>query len=100
MDTRRVFSGSSSASDSSGEELGGLIRWASRGLKKSVMAALGGLGTRSGVPRLALGSSIKSVMDGKGRMVPGLSVSLSGSDTAAAASTGAWTGEGVATGGI
>lgn len=49
------------------------------------MGALGGLGIRSGVPSLAQGSSMNSVMDGKGRITPGLSVSLCGSNTAAAA---------------
>lgn len=56
------------------------------------MGALGGVGMRSGVPSLALGSSMNSVMDGKGRMVPGLSVSLRCSDTAAAAAAGAGAG--------
>lgn len=36
---------------------------------------------RSGVPSLALGSSIKSMIDGKGHIVPGLSMSLRCSNT-------------------
>lgn len=53
---------------------------------------------RSGVPSLALGSSMNSVMEGKGRIVPGLSVSLRSSNTAAAAAvTGAGVGSGTAT---
>lgn len=36
---------------------------------------------RSGVPSLALGSSMNSVIAGKGCMVPGLSVSLRCSNT-------------------
>lgn len=61
------------------------------------MGALGGVGMRSGVPRLALGSSMNSVIDGKGRIDPGLSVSLRCSSTAAAV-TGACAGSGAATG--
>lgn len=52
------------------------------------MGALGGLGIRSGVPSLAQGSSMNSVMDGKGRITPGLSVSLRGSNAAAGAAAG------------
>lgn len=55
---------------------------------------------RSGVPSLALGSSMNSVMEGKGRIVPGLSVSLRSSNTAAAAAVtgaGAGVGSGTAT---
>lgn len=48
------------------------------------MGAFGGVGMRSGVPSLALGSSMKSVIDGKGHIVPGLSASLCCSKTAAA----------------
>lgn len=55
------------------------------GLRRSVIGALGGVGMRSGVPSLALGSSMNSVIDGKGRIVPGLSVSRRCSNTAAAA---------------
>lgn len=62
-----------------------------------MIGALGGEGMRSGVPSLALGSSMNSVMDGKGRIVPGLSVSLRCSNTAAAAITGDG-GAGAATG--
>lgn len=62
------------------------------------MGALGGVGMRSGVPSLALGSSMNSVIDGKGRIVPGLSVSLRCSDTAAAAIAGNCAGAGAATG--
>ena len=57
---------------------------------------------RSGVPNLALGSSMKSVIDGKGRIVPGLLVSLRRSNTAAAAAgkgDGDSEGNGVASGG-
>ena len=58
---------------------------------------------RSGVPNLALGSSMKSVIDGKGRIVPGLLVSLRRSNTAAAAAAGKGDGDsegnGVASGG-
>lgn len=50
-----------------------------------MIGALGGVGMRSGVPSLALGSSINSAIDGKGRIVPGLSVSPRCSSTAAAA---------------
>lgn len=53
---------------------------------------------RSGVPSLALGSSMNSVMDGKGRIASGLSVSLRGSNTGAAAVTGDCAGAGAATG--
>lgn len=100
MDTKRVFSSSSSTSDSSGEvQRGrrGLVSW---GLRRSVIRALGGVGMRSGVPSLALGSSMNSVMEGKGRIVPGLSVSLRSSNTAAAAAVtgaGAGVGSGTAT---
>lgn len=53
---------------------------------------------RSGVPSLALGSSMNSVMEGKGRIVPGLSVSLRSSNTAAAVTgAGAGVGSGTAT---
>lgn len=55
------------------------------------MGALGGVGMRSGVPSLALGSSMNSVMDGNGRMLPGLSVSLYGSMAAAATAAAAAT---------
>lgn len=51
------------------------------------MGALGGVGMRSGIPALALGSSMNSLIDGKGRMVSGLLVSLRCSNTAAAAVT-------------
>lgn len=50
-----------------------------------MIGALGGVGMRSGVPSLALGSSMNSMIDGKGRIIPGLSVSLRCSNTAAAA---------------
>lgn len=53
---------------------------------------------RSGVPSLALGSSMNSVMEGKGRIVPGLSVSLRSSNTAAAAAAAAVTGAGAGAG--
>lgn len=53
-----------------------------------MIGALGGVGMRSGVPSLALGSSMKSVIDGKGCIVPGLSVSLRCSNTAAAGAGG------------
>lgn len=86
-----MFSPSSSTSDSRGEVLGGLRRLVSCGLRRSLIGALGGVGMRSGVPSLALGSSINSVIDGKGRIVPGLSVSLRWSN-AAAAVTGACAG--------
>ena len=98
MDTKRVFSSSSSTSDSSGEvqrSRRGLVSW---GLRRSVVRALGGVGMRSGVPSLALGSSMNSVMEGKGRIVPGLSVSLRSSNTAAAAATAAVTGAGAGAG--
>lgn len=75
----------------------------SRGLRRSEIGALGGLGMRSGVVSLALGSSRNSVRDGKGRIVPGLSVSLRWSNTAdAGAGTGADAsgGDGTATGGV
>lgn len=65
-----------------------------------MIGALGGVGMRSGVPSLALGSSMNSVIDGKGRIVPGLSVSLRCSNTAAAAAaavTGNSRGAGAAT---
>lgn len=63
-----------------------------------MIGALGGVGMRSGVPSLALGSSKNSVIDGKGRIVPGLSVSLRCSNTAAAAAvTGNSRGAGAAT---
>ena len=77
MDTSRVFSASDSASDSSGEALRGRRGGAAaQGLSRSAAGALGGLGTRSGVQSLALGSSWRnSEMEGKGRMVPGLSAS-------------------------
>lgn len=88
MDTKRVFSVSSSTSDSSGEVGGGLRRLLSCGLRRSEIGALGGVGMRSGVPSLAQGSSMNSVIDGKGRMVPGLSVSLLCSNTAADVATG------------
>lgn len=58
------------------------------GLWRSEIGALGGVGLRSGVPSLAQGSSMNSVMDGKGCMVPGLSVSLLCSNTAADVGTG------------
>lgn len=98
MDTKRVFSCSSSTSDSRGEVLGGRMRLVSWGLRRSVIGALGGVGMRSGVPSLALGSSMNSVIDGNGRIVPGLSVSLCCSNTGAAATDGAWAGVGDATG--
>lgn len=64
-----------------------------------MIGALGGVGMRSGVPSLALGSSMNSVMHGKGRIVPGLSASLRCSSTAAAAAgTGACAGAGSTTG--
>lgn len=63
-----------------------------------MIGALGGVGMRSGVPSLALGSSMNSVIDGKGRIVPGLSVSLRCSNTDAAAITGVCAGDGAATG--
>lgn len=88
MDTKRVFSVSSSTSDSSGEAGGGLRRLLSCGLRRSEIGALGGVGMRSGVPSLAQGSSMNSVIDGNGRMVPGLSVSLLRSNTAADVGTG------------
>lgn len=81
MDTKRVFSVSSSTSDSSGEVGGGLRTLLSCGLRRSVIGALVGVGMSSGVPSLAQGSSMNSVIDGKGRMVPGLSVSLLCSNT-------------------
>lgn len=87
MDTKRVFSVSSSTSDSSGE-VRGLRRLLSCGLRRSEIGALVGVGMRSGVPSLAQGSSMNSVIDGKGRMVPGLSVSLLCSNTAADVGTG------------
>lgn len=62
-----------------------------------MIGALGGVGMRSGVPSLALGSSKNSVIDGKGRIVPGLSVSLRCSNTASAAVTGNSRGAGAAT---
>lgn len=64
-----------------------------------MIGALGGVGMRSGVANLgSLGSSINSVMDGKGRMVPGLSASLRGSNTGAGAAVGAGVGDGAAAG--
>ncbi len=98
MDTKRVFSRSSSTSDSSGEVEGGLWTLVSRGLRRSAIGALGGVGMRSGVPSLALESSMNSVIDGKGRIVPGLLVSLCCSNTAAAAATADCAGAGAATG--
>lgn len=83
-----MFSVSSSTSDSSGEGGGGLRRLLSCGLRRSEIGALGGVGTRSGVPSLAQGSSMNSVIDGKGRMAPGLSVSLLCSTTPADVGTG------------
>lgn len=50
-----------------------------------MIGALGGVGMRSGGRSLALASSMKSVIDGKGRIDPGLSVSLRCSNTVAAA---------------
>lgn len=87
-----MFSVSSSTSDSSGEVGGGLRRLFSCGLRKSETGALGGVGMRSGVASLAQGSSMNSVIDGKGHMVPGLSVSLLCSNTAADVGTGNWAG--------
>lgn len=89
MDTKRVFSVSSSTSDSSGEVGGGLRRLLSCGFRRSEIGALGGVGMRSGVPSLAQGSSMNSVIDGNGRMVPGLSVSLLCSNSAADVGIGA-----------
>lgn len=64
------------------------------------MGALGGVGMRSGVPSLAaLGSSMNSAIDGKGHMVPGLSVSLHCSN-AAALVTCAGAGSSAATGDV
>lgn len=83
MDTKRARSVSSSTSDSSGEVGGGLRRLVSRGLWRSKIGALGGVGMCSGVASLAQGSSMNSVIDGKGHMVPGLSVSLLCSNTPA-----------------
>lgn len=51
-----------------------------------MIGALGGEGIRSGLPSLAQLSSINSVIEGKGRMIPGLSVSLRCSNAAATAS--------------
>lgn len=62
-----------------------------------MIGALGGVGMRSGVPSLALESSMNSVIDGKGCIVPGLSVSLRCSNTAAAAVTSICAGAGAAT---
>lgn len=64
------------------------------------MGALGGVGMRSGVPSLALGSSTNSVMHGKGRIVPGLSASLRCSNITATAAggTGVCAGDGSASG--
>lgn len=53
-----------------------------------MIGALVGVGMSSGVPSLAQGSSMNSVIDGKGRMVPGLSVSLLCSNTGADVGTG------------
>ena len=67
-----------------------------------MIGALGGVGMRSGVPSLALalGSSMKSEMDGKGRTIPGLSGFLRCSNTAAtAAATITGAGAATATGG-
>lgn len=61
-----------------------------------MIGALEGVGMGSWVTSLALGSSMNSVMDGKGRMDPGLSVSLRWSNTGdgATADTGAAAGDG------
>lgn len=83
-----MFSVSSSTSDSSGEAGGGLRMLLSSGLRRSEIGALGGVGMRSGVLSLAQGSSMNSVIDGNGRMVPGLPVSLLCSSTAADVGTG------------
>lgn len=65
-------------------------------IRRSVMGALGGVGIRSGVLSLALASSMKSVIDGKGHIVSGLSVSrrCSNTNTDAAAVTVAAAGAG------
>lgn len=93
-----MFSCSSSISDSSGDVQGGRNTFMSRGLSRSVIGALGGVGMRSGVPSLSAGSSMKTVMDGNGRIVPGLSLSLWGSKVAGDANTGACADAGAATG--
>lgn len=86
MDTRRVFSLSSSTSDSSGEGLRCRKTWASGGIWRSMTGALGGVGMRSGV--LSSVGSMKSLMEGKGRDALQLSVSLCCSTTTAAAGFG------------
>lgn len=83
MDTKRVLCTSSSTSDSSDKVGGGPRRLVSCRLRRSKVGALGGVGMCSGVSSLAQGSSMNSVIDGKGHMVPGLSVSLLCSNTAA-----------------
>lgn len=60
------------------------------GLRKSVRGALGGGGMGSAFANWASASSMNSTIEGKGRMTPGLLVSLWRSNTVAAA-TGAAT---------
>ena len=80
MDTSRVFSRSSSASDPNGDGLGGRIGCVSGGLRESTYGAGGrstGTGQGSGWWGLARGSSRKSDMQTTGRPAPGMGTGLS-----------------------